>query len=63
MNTLIDAGIDEGDWVKLPLAMRQRWWNETNYGKNAPSSELVAEVKAAIHAQQSAGRGDEIPSG
>lgn len=28
-------------WTKLPMALRQRWWDETNYGKHPPDEELL----------------------
>jgi hypothetical protein len=27
-------------WFALPLALRQRWWRETDYGRVPPSDEL-----------------------
>ena len=33
-----------GDWFKLPLALRQRWWRETDYNRVLPSRELQDEV-------------------
>jgi hypothetical protein len=36
------------DWWKLPLALRQRWWEETEYGLKAPSVELVKAIQAAL---------------
>lgn len=32
------------DWFSLPIALRQRWWRETDYGRLAPSAELAAAV-------------------
>lgn len=34
-------------WFALPLALRQRWWCETDYGKLAPSAELAAAIGLA----------------
>lgn len=31
-------------WFSLPLALRQRWWKETNYGVEEPPTELLAEI-------------------
>lgn len=28
-------------WHDLPLAMRQRWWEETDYGHKKPTPELI----------------------
>jgi hypothetical protein len=30
------------EWQHLPIKFKQRWWTETNYGKRAPSLELVS---------------------
>lgn len=31
-------------WWGLPLSLRQRWWRETDYGRNPPSDELKAAI-------------------
>ena len=36
-------------WFKLPLRLRQRWWRETDYGRLAPSAELLATIAQARH--------------
>jgi hypothetical protein len=28
-------------WFRLPLELRRRWWKDTDYGKRAPSDEMV----------------------
>jgi Rha family phage regulatory protein len=33
-------------WFRLPLDLRQRWWRETDYGKRAPSSEMIEAIIA-----------------
>ncbi len=33
------------DWRKLPLALRQRWWRETDYSTLQPTPELEAAIK------------------
>jgi len=35
-------------WFKLPMALRVRWWTETEYGKKPPSDELTQAVNEAI---------------
>lgn len=35
-------------WFKLPLKLRQRWWEETNYGKIPPSEELELAIEDAL---------------
>jgi len=35
-------------WHKLPLKLRQRWWTETEFSRREPSSELLADVLAAL---------------
>jgi hypothetical protein len=32
----------DDEWRRLPLALRKRWWRETDYGKRPPSRELLA---------------------
>ena len=39
-------------WFGLPLALRIRWWEETEYGKKEPSAELKKEVRVAIEAKE-----------
>ena len=39
----------EKDWYKLPLKLRQRWWDETNYSRNKPSPELRKAIKEALN--------------
>jgi len=41
------CALDPTQWAKLPLELRQRWWKETDYGRVAPSDELVAAIKEA----------------
>ena len=43
-NTIESIGVSLEQWFKLPLELRQRWWKETDYGKKAPSPELVREI-------------------
>ena len=42
-------------WFKLPLPLRVRWWEETEYGKHEPSEELKREIEAAIVAKEKSG--------
>jgi len=35
-------------WRALPLELRRRWWRETSYGNDGPSTELIAEIKRAV---------------
>lgn len=30
------------EWFSLPIALRKRWWLETDYGRLAPSADLAA---------------------
>jgi hypothetical protein len=41
-------------WFKLPLVLRKRWWDETEYGKKEPSEDLQRAVDEAIVAMSSA---------
>lgn len=40
--------IDRADWPRLPLALRKRWWRETDYSKKPPSPELQQRIKEAL---------------
>ena len=35
-------------WFALPLALRRRWWEETEFGKKEPSEALQRLIDAAI---------------
>jgi hypothetical protein len=35
-------------WFALPLALRQRWWRETDFDRREPPAELLAEVAKAV---------------
>lgn len=39
-------------WFRLPLPLRQRYWDETEFGKKPPSRELMAAVNEAIAAKE-----------
>ena len=41
-----DRHICDSCWPKLPLKLRQRWWDETEYGGREPTAELIANVTA-----------------
>lgn len=32
-------------WFTLPLDLRRKWWDETNFGKNPPPPALMREIK------------------
>lgn len=36
------------EWKRLPLKLREKFWDETNFAKRAPSEELLAELRAAL---------------
>jgi hypothetical protein len=42
------GGFNVKQWFKLPMGLRQRWWRETDYGKNPPSDELKAAIKEVL---------------
>jgi len=48
--TCVRAGISmtREQWYALPLALRQRYWQDTDWGKQAASLDMVAEVQAAL---------------
>jgi hypothetical protein len=31
-------------WNKLPTKLKQRWWDETEYGIGTPSEELIEAI-------------------
>lgn len=38
----------DAQWAKVPLVLKQKWWQETDYGDQPPSDALLAEMKSAI---------------
>lgn len=36
------------EWFSLPLRLRVKWWEETDYSTKPPSIELMDEIRAAI---------------
>lgn len=53
------TGLSDAEWSRVPLALRQRWWSETEYGLIKPSDELVLALwKAAGRETDDAGRED-----
>jgi hypothetical protein len=43
-------------WFGFPLALRQRWWTETKYGKQEPGDELKETVRKLIEEKENAGK-------
>jgi hypothetical protein len=41
-------------WFALPLQLRKRWWDETEYGKREPSEELALAIQEAIQKKEAA---------
>jgi hypothetical protein len=39
-------------WFSLPLHLRKRWWDETEYGKREPSEKLKQAVSEAIEKKE-----------
>jgi hypothetical protein len=35
-------------WFSLPLPLRKRWWDETEFGKKPPSDDLKKAVEEFI---------------
>jgi hypothetical protein len=33
------------EWSRLPMELRERWWDETDYGKRPPSPELAEAIE------------------
>lgn len=38
----------DAEWGRIPPKLKDRWWNETDYGKLVPSAELVGAVQEAV---------------
>lgn len=38
----------QGEWRRLPLVIRLKWWDCTDYSKAPPPPALVAEVETAL---------------
>ena len=38
----------EKEWFTLPLALRERWWKETEWSMKPPSAELLEAIKLAL---------------
>lgn len=49
------AHFTKQQWFALPLAFRQRWWAETDYGMKPPSTELLAEGRRMVEEMERAG--------
>jgi hypothetical protein len=47
--------ITREQWNKLPLALRQRWWRETNFSEIEPGFALAQAIREAIDAQAGTG--------
>ncbi len=46
-------------WFSLPLNLRKRWWDETEYGKREPSDELKQAVSEAIEKKEAVNHADQ----
>lgn len=46
-SALAQIGLTKRQWFLLPMALRERWWAETDYGKRAPSEDLKSAIKSA----------------
>jgi hypothetical protein len=40
------------EWFLVPLHLRQRWWQETNYGEKEASPELMQKIADALKARK-----------
>ena len=40
--------LDDKFWFKIPLRLRQRYWNETDYSRLKPSKELEKEIELIL---------------
>lgn len=48
-------------WFKLPLQLRKRWWEETDYGKLEPSAELQQAIDEAVEQMRRPEDGGQTP--
>jgi hypothetical protein len=48
ISTFSYLGYQPNDWGRLPIRLRQRWWEETDYGSQQPSEELKQLIKEAL---------------
>ncbi len=39
------TGLSEKQWLSLPLDLRRRWWDETDFGQLKPSDSLLSAIK------------------
>jgi len=44
-----EGGMTREEWFRLPLELRRCWWRDTDYGKRAPSPEMIAALNKAGH--------------
>ena len=44
----------EKQWRVIPLKLKLKWWNETNYGKIKPSTKLLKEINMEINKMHNA---------
>jgi hypothetical protein len=42
------ASLCEEHWRRLPLSLRLRYWEETDYGRRKPSQQLLDETLQAL---------------
>jgi len=40
--------LTDTEWLSLPLPLRRRWWDETDYGREVPSPALMAATREAL---------------
>jgi hypothetical protein len=45
-----------GHWFMLTLALRRRWWEETEYGKKEPPEQLKKDIAAWITQHDRSGK-------
>ena len=36
------------EWFSLPIAVRQQWWRDTDYGHRPPSQEMVDDIEGLL---------------
>lgn len=46
--TILGIHITNEEWLQLPLRLRQRWWDETDFGRVEPSEDLKEAIRKEL---------------
>jgi hypothetical protein len=44
----LELHVPIADWYKLSLALRQRWWEETDFSRLPPNDDLKAAIETTL---------------